>query len=241
MSTPHNKARIEDIANIVIMPGDPLRAKYIAENFLDSYILVNDVRGMYAYTGDYKGKKITVMASGMGIPSMGIYSYELFHFYNVDYIIRIGTCGAFIKDLNLLDIILVNKSYTESNYALSFDNKNVHLESASIKLNNVIKNVANKKNIKYFEGTTLCNECFDPYIPNIKTMLSRVPKDITISSCEMEAFSLFYNAKREGKHAACLLNVVDTLTDKKSLSSEERQNGLNIMIQLALDSTLEIK
>lgn len=240
MPTPHNKAEIKDIAKTVIMPGDPLRAKYIAENFLDSYALVNDVRGIYAYTGTYGGKRITVMASGMGIPSMGIYSYELFHFYDVDYIIRIGTCGAFIKNLNLLDIILVDKSYTESNYALSFDNKNIHIANASNELNNVIKNVAAENNIKYFEGTTLCNECFDPYIPDIKTMLSRVPKDLEISACEMEAFSLFYNAQREGKHAACLLNVVDSLSDKKSLSSEERQTGLNTMIKLALDSAFKM-
>lgn len=136
---------------------------------------------------------------------------------------------------------MVDSSYTESNYALSLDNKNIHIENSSKKLNDIIKNVANKQNIKYFEGTTLCNECFEPYIPDIKTMLSRVPKDITISGCEMEAFALFYNAKREGKHASCLLNVVDSLTDKKSLSSDERQNGLNTMIKLALDSALEIQ
>ena len=97
MPTPHNIANIEDISNIVIMPGDPMRAKYIAQNFLENFTLVNDVRGMYAYTGFYKGKRLTVMASGMGIPSMGIYSYELFHFYNVDYIIRIGTCRSLYK------------------------------------------------------------------------------------------------------------------------------------------------
>ena len=97
MPTPHNKANIEDISNIVIMPGDPMRAKYIAQNFLENFTLVNDVRGMYAYTGFYKGKRLTVMASGMGIPSMGIYSYELFHFYHVDYIIRIGTCRSLYK------------------------------------------------------------------------------------------------------------------------------------------------
>lgn len=239
MPTPHNEAKLEDIAKTVIMPGDPLRAKYIADNFLENYKLVNKVRGMYAYTGTYKGKVITVMASGMGIPSMGIYSYELFHFYNVEHIIRIGTCGAFIKDLNLLDIILVDKSYTESNYALSFDNKDIHIEGASTKLNNVIRDTATQNDIKLFEGTTLCNECFDPYIPNIKITLDRIPKDINIIGCEMEAFALFYNAKREGKHASCLLNVVDALTTKKSLSSEERQNGLNNMIKLALESAIK--
>ena len=240
MPTPHNQANIEDIANIVIMPGDPLRAKYIAENFLDSYSIVNEVRGMYAYTGNYKGKRITVMASGMGIPSMGIYSYELFHFYNVDYIIRIGTCGAYTENLYLLDIILVDQSYTESNYALSFDNKKVNLEKASLKLNNIIKNVANRDNINYFEGSTLCNECFDVYVPDPKAVFSRVPEDLKLIGCEMEAFALFYNANREGKHAACLLNVVDSIATTKNISSEERQTGLNKMIKLALDSTLEL-
>ena len=240
MPTPHNQANIEDIANIVIMPGDPLRAKYIAENFLDSYSIVNEVRGMYAYTGNYKGKRITVMASGMGIPSMGIYSYELFHFYNVDYIIRIGTCGAYTENLDLLDIILVDQSYTESNYALSFDNKKVNLEKASSKLNNIIKNVANRDNIKYFEGSTLCNECFDVYVPDAKAVFSRVPENLNLIGCEMEAFALFYNAKREGKHAACLLNVVDSIATTKNISSQERQTGLNKMIKLALDSTLEL-
>lgn len=241
MSTPHNKANIGDIANIVIMPGDPLRAKYIVENFFDSYELVNDIRGIYTYTGNYKGKRISVMASGMGIPSMGIYSYELFHFYNVDYIIRIGTCGSLIPDLKLLDMILVNQTYTESNYALSLDNKNIHTASADLNLNQLIKETASKNNVNYYEGNTLCNECFDPYIPNIDAMFARLPKELNLCGCEMEAFALFYNAQREGKHAACLLNVVDSLTDSKNLSSEERQNGLNTMIKLALDSALNIK
>ena len=241
MSTPHNRANIGDIANIVIMPGDPLRAKYIVENFFDSYELVNDVRGIYAYTGNYKGKRLSVMASGMGMPSMGIYSYELFHFYNVDYIIRIGTCGSLIPDLKLLDMILVKETYTESNYALSLDNKNIHTADADKNLNSLIKEIAKKNNVKYFEGNTLCNECFDPYIPDIDAMFARMPKELNLCGCEMEAFSLFYNAQRAGKHAACLLNVVDSLTDSSYLSVEERQNGLNTMIKLALDTALNIK
>ena len=240
MPTPHNEAKLEDIAKTVIMPGDTLRAKYIADNFLENCKLVNKVRGMYAYTGTYKGKLFTVMASGMGIPSMGIYSYELFHFYNVENIIRIGTCGAFNENLDLLDIILVDKSYTESNYALSFDNINTHLVDASSYLNSIIEDTATENNIKCFKCTTLCNECFDPYIPNIKEMLNRIPNDIVISGCEMEAFALFYNAKREGKRASCLLSVVDSLKTKKSLSSEERQIGLNNMIKLALESALKV-
>ena len=111
--TPHNEAKIDDISSIVIMPGDPLRAKYIADNFLDDVTLVNSVRNMFGYTGFYKGTKLTVFASGMGMPSMGIYSYELYKFYNVDTIIRIGSCGAYSPDLNLFDTILVDNAYTE--------------------------------------------------------------------------------------------------------------------------------
>ena len=122
MSTPHNEANLGDIAKTVIMPGDPLRAKHIAEKFLDNYKLVNQVRNIYAYTGEYKGKEITVMASGMGMPSMGIYSFELFRFYDVENIIRIGSCGAYVPDLNLFDIVLSKSVFTESTYALGFNN-----------------------------------------------------------------------------------------------------------------------
>lgn len=240
MPTPHNEAQIGDIAQTVIMPGDPLRAKYIADNFLENVKLVNSVRGMYAYTGTYKGKELTIMASGMGIPSMGIYSYELFHFYNVENIIRIGTCGSHAEDLDLLDIILVDKSYTESNYALSFDNVDVHLSEASSYLNSIIESTSNDIGIKCHKRTTLCNECFDPYISDLQKGLDRIPNNIQISGCEMEAFALFYNAKKEGKNAACLLSVVDTLKNKKGLSTEERQNGLNAMIKLALESAIKI-
>ena len=135
---------------------------------------------------------------------------------------------------------MVDSSYTESNYALSLDNKNIHIENSSKKLNDIIKNVANKQNIKYFEGTTLCNECFDPYIPDIKTMLSRVPKDITISGCEMEAFALFYVAKVLNKKASCIMSVVDSKYIKEVATPEERQTGLTNMIKLALDSSLKI-
>ena len=142
--TPHNEAKKEDIANIVVMPGDPLRAKYIAENFLENYKLVNSVRGMYAYTGDYKGKRITIMASGMGMPSMGIYSYELYKFYDVDYIIRIGSCGCYSPDLKLFDIILSENCFSEGNFALTMNNDNCHLVSSDKDLNLVIEETANE-------------------------------------------------------------------------------------------------
>src|SRR5574344_1025895 len=135
--TPHNEAQKEDISNIVLMPGDPLRAKYIADNFLEEAKLVNSVRNMFGYTGTYKGKKITVFASGMGMPSIGIYSYELYKFYNVDAIIRIGSCGAYNENLNIFDTILVDNAYTEGNFAYEWNSKDCHLIESSSLLNEI--------------------------------------------------------------------------------------------------------
>jgi len=140
--TPHNEAKIDDISNIVLMPGDPLRAKYIADTFLDDAKLVNTVRNMFGYTGFYKGKKITVFASGMGMPSIGIYSYELYKFYNVDTIIRIGSCGAYNENLNLLDTILVDNAYTEGNYAYELNEEDCHIMNSSSDINKVIEDTA---------------------------------------------------------------------------------------------------
>ena len=240
MPTAHNNAKLGEIAKTVIMPGDPLRAKYIAENFLDNYKLVNDVRNIYTYTGMYKGKELTVMASGMGMPSMGIYSYELYKFYEVENIIRIGSCGAYVPELKLFDIVLSKEVYSEGNFALTFNNDNCHIVEASSKLNNIIENTATKLDMKIFKGNTLCSDGFDLYMTDVNQFLNRVPKDFKPLTCEMEAFALFYIAKVLNKNAACLMSVVDTVYDKKSVSSEERQTGLNNMIKLALDSSLEI-
>ena len=240
MMTPHNEAKKEDISNIVIMPGDPLRAKYIAENFLTDYKLVNSVRNMFAYTGNYRGKRITVMASGMGMPSMGIYCYELYQFYNVEKIIRIGSCGTFIPDLKVLDIILVENSYTEGNFALAMNNSTCHLASASPQLNHIIERTAQNMHVSLAKGTTLCNEYFDPYQKDLKPLFERIPKDISLIGSEMEAFALFYTAQTLKKQASCLLTVVDSNFEKKEISAEERQTSLNQMIQLALESTLFI-
>ena len=150
MSTPHNEANLGDIAKTVIMPGDPLRAKYIAENFLDDYKLVNSVRGIYTYTGKYKGKEITVMASGMGMPSMGIYSYELYKFYEVENIIRIGSCGSYKPTLKLFDIILAEKTFSESNFALTLNNDDCHIVSSDSELNSKIIDTAQNNNINIF-------------------------------------------------------------------------------------------
>ncbi len=234
--TPHNEAEIGDFAKTIIMPGDPLRAKYIAENFLENAKLVNSVRGMFAYTGLYKGKKISVMAHGMGMPSIGIYSYELYKFYNVENIIRIGSCGGYLKEINLFDVILANDVYTESNYALTLNNENCHIVSADKTLNSVIKQVAEISNQKLIEGNTVCTDVFDHYMTDIKKFFNRIPKGFNPVSAEMEAFALFYNAKLLNKKAACLMTVVDSQFIEKQASTEEREQGLNNMIKIALDS-----
>ena len=238
--TPHINAKTEDIAKIVLAPGDPLRAKYIAENFLEDARLVNTVRNILAYTGTYKGKEITVFSTGMGMPSMGIYCYELYKFYNVETIIRIGSCGAYSGDLNLLDTILVKDSYTEGNFAKALNNKDCHIISASDDINSVIKQTGNDLNIKFVEGNVLCGECFDYYVEDINVLLDRLPKEFNITAAEMESFALFYTAKYLNKKAACLLTVVDSHYKKQELSSEDREKSLNDMILLALESSLKI-
>ena len=240
MTTPHNEANLGDIAKTVIMPGDPLRAKYIAENFLDDYSLVNSVRGMYAYTGNYKGKRITVMASGMGMPSMGIYSYELYKFYDVEAIIRIGSCGAYSKDLNLFDIVLSENCFTEGNYALTMNNEDCHMVSSNSDINNIIKETAKENNVNLYVGNTVCTDCFDIYMTDVNQFLDRIPENFSPISAEMEAFALFYTAKLLNKKASCIMSVVDSKYIDKVATPEERQTGLNNMIKLALDSSLKI-
>lgn len=238
MSTPHNEANLGDITKTVIMPGDPLRAKYIAENFLDNYKLVNSVRGMYAFTGNYKGKEITVMASGMGMPSMGIYSYELYKFYGVENIIRIGSCGAYRPDLKLFDIVLSENVFSEGNFALTLNNENCHIVSSNKDLNDVIKSTANQTNINILSGNTVCTDCFDVYMTDVNQFLARIPENFNPAAAEMEAFALFYVAKVLNKKAACLMSVVDSKYIKEIATPEERQTSLNNMIKLALESAI---
>ena len=236
MSTPHNEANRGDIAKTVIMPGDPLRAQYIVENFFEDYKIVNSVRGMYAYTGTYKGKELTIMAHGMGMPSVGIYSYELYKFYDVENIIRIGSCGAYLPELKLFDIVLSENVFSESNYALTLNNDNCHIISSSNKLNSIIENTAKENNISITKGNTVCTDCFDVYMTDVNKFLERVPTGFNPVSAEMEAFALFYNAKLLNKKASCLMSVVDSKFIEDIATPEERQTGLDNMILLALNS-----
>ncbi|MBE6144916.1 MAG: purine-nucleoside phosphorylase [Firmicutes bacterium] len=237
--TPHIEAKLEDIAKIVIMPGDPKRATFIAENYLKDYKLVNEVRGMYAYTGYYNDTQVTVMASGMGIPSMGIYAYELFKYYEVEKIIRIGSCGAYLEELNLFDIILAEQVYNEGNFALTLNNDRCHLISASKDLNNKIKETAQANNINLYVGDTVCTEVFDLYMTDIEEFLKRIPSGLNIVAAEMEAFALFYIAKMFNKEAACLMTVVDSKYIKQVVTPEERETHLKTMIELSLKSIEE--
>ena len=235
--TPHIEAKENEIAKIVIMPGDPKRASLIAENFLDDYKIVSNVRGMITYTGTYKGKRLTVMPSGMGIPSMGIYSYELFKFYDVDKIIKVGTCGSYTNSLNLGDIILVENSYSESTYAKVQDKENINVVSASKSLNNKIESKAKEIGLNIAKGTIHCSDVFYEEDENYKNKLLN---NYGCIACEMESFSLLYNAKKFNKEAAEILTVTDNLTTGERADSNFRQNKVNDMLKLALESSLEL-
>ena len=234
--TPHNEAKKEDIADIVLMPGDPLRAKYIAENFLTDYKLINYVRNMYGYTGYYNGKRLTVFASGMGMPSMGIYAYELYKFYDVKSIIRLGSCGAYSPDLNIFDTVLVNTSYTEGNFAYGLEGIDCHRAYADKELNLKLVNTAKSLGINLISGDVLCSEIFDYYVKDLNALINRFPKDLNIIGAEMESFALFYIAKYLNKKASCLLTVVDSHYKKQEISADDREKSLNAMIKIALES-----
>ncbi len=237
MATPHIESKLEDIAPVVLMPGDPLRAKYIAENYLEDAKLVNSVRNMFGYTGTYKGKKVTVFASGMGIPSIGIYSYELYKFYNVEQIIRIGTCGSFNENIKILDVILSSGAYCKSYFDQLLDGIDIDFIQSSYELNRKIINKAKERNIELKYGKTITSDVFDLYCDDKDKFRQNYP-DNEFLGVEMEAFGLFYIAKKLGKEASCLMTVVDSLYDKRNLTSEERQTSLDNMIEMALESII---
>ena len=238
MATAHNEANKGDIAKTVIMSGDPLRVKAIREKYLEIAKQVNNIRGILAYTGTYKGKEVTVMAHGMGMPSACIYVYELYKFYDVQRIIRLGSCGSYSEDLNLLDIILVDKSYTESNITYTLNNEHVQISESTKELTDYIESISKEKNINVTRGNVTSSDCFDWYMSDINKYLDRLPKDINILAAEMESFIIFYLAKFFNREAACLLTVVDSHYKKEELSALDRQNSLDNMTILALESIL---
>lgn len=231
----HIESKKEDISNIVLMPGDPKRCEYVAKKFLANARLINNVRGMTAYTGYYKSKKITVFPSGMGCPSMGIYSYELFKEYNVDNIIRIGTMGAY-TNLKLKDIVLVDNSITNSNYGRFLCNyNNINIESNK-ELNNIIEVTSNNLGMKINKGNIYTSDVFYEQNNDFKDKVSKY----SVLGVEMESFALFMNAKLLRKRASTLLMVSDSFLFPEQLSSLEREQGLDNLITLALESSLKI-
>ncbi len=228
--TPHIEAKMGDFAETVIMPGDPLRAKYIAENFLEDAVLVNSVRNMLGYTGFYKGKKISVMGSGMGIPSIAIYSYELFKFYDVKNIIRIGSCGAISRDVKLKDVIIAEGASTDSAFASQYNLPGTYAPIANFDLLYETYRTALNKGISVKVGNVLSTDAF--YSDNSPWC------DMDILAVEMEAAALYMNAAHLKKRALCLLTVSDLIYGDEQLSSEERQTGFDEMVTLALESAI---
>ena len=236
MATVHIESKKEDIANIVLMPGDPKRAQYIADKFLTDVKLVNSVRGMTAYTGYYKNKRVTVFPSGMGNPSMGIYSYELLNEYDVDYIIRIGSCGAYNPDLKLGDVILVKESYSDSMYGRILDDYKDSVIASSSYLNDVIIKTSHDINMKLVEGRIYSSDVFYERNNDYKQKV----KEHNVLGVEMETFSLFNNARVLGKNVTALLTVSDSFCFTDKMNSEEREKNLNDMIILSLESCLKL-
>lgn len=234
--TPHNEAKKEDIARIVIMPGDPKRAKFITENYLTDYRLVNNVRGMLAYTGKYKEIDITIMASGMGMPSMGIYSYELFKFYDVDIIMRVGSMGAYDETLNLYDIVLATESYSESTFAKVQNGTEDNILFSDPTLNDTILNTAEETNIKVHPGRVYSSDVF--YHESVD--VDHMNHDLGCLGTEMETFALFHNAKVCNKKATALITVSDHLRTGNETTSEERETAFRTMMELALNSALKM-
>lgn len=229
----------ENIAPIVLFPGDPLRAKYIAVKFLSDYKLVNTVRNMYAFTGYYKGKRITVMGHGMGCPSVGIYAYELYHFYDVQKIIRIGSSGAFSPRIKKLDVCLSTGSYSESSFAYHWSKTREKYFKSSDKLNNDIIETAKNLNMEIKMGPTLTTDTFDPYMP-IDHIIEACPIKDDLVAIEMEGFALMHIAACEKKEATMLVTVVDSQFEPNvDVTPEMRETSLDKMIVLALESIIK--
>lgn len=228
--TPHNAAKKGDIAKKVLMPGDPLRAKYIAETYLENPVCFNTVRNVLGYTGLYKGKEVSVMASGMGMPSIGIYSYELFHFYDVDKIIRIGSAGALQDDLNVKDIVIALGACTDSNYGSQFHLPGVFAPTADYDLLVRAVEVAKEQGTPVRVGNVVSSDVF--YSDDASA--SDQWRKMGVLCAEMECAGLYMNAARAGKQALGILTISDHIYREEAMSAQERQTTFNQMMEIAL-------
>ena len=230
MSTPHNQAQVGEIAQTVLMPGDPLRAKFLAETYLEDVHQFNAVRNMLGYTGTYKGKKVSIMGSGMGQPSIGIYSHELFSQYGVEAIIRIGSCGALIENVHLRDVIIAQGACTDSNFAHQFELLGTYSAISSYDLLEKAVEKAKEKNLTYHVGNVLSSDLF--YHAD-----NKADKWIKMGclATEMESYALFANAAYAGKKALTLLTVSDSLVSNEETTAEEREKTFTAMMEVALE------
>lgn len=231
MATPHIAAEIGAFAKTVLMPGDPLRAKYIAENYLEDAVLVNNVRGVQGYTGYYKGKKVSVMASGIGQPSIGIYSYELFNFYGVEAVIRVGSCGSFDPDLHARDIIIAMGACTNGNYASQYNLPGTFCPIADFGLVRRAAEECEKKGVNFKVGNILSSDMFYDDANSGMTW-----SKMGVLGVEMESAALYCNAARAGKKALCICTVSDSfIYPEENTTPEERQNSFTQMMEIALE------
>ncbi len=231
MATPHNEAKPGDIAKTVLMPGDPLRAKFIAETYLEDVVCFNTVRNMLGFTGTYKGKKVSVMGGGMGMPSIGIYSYELYNFYDVDNIIRIGSAGGIAEDIKVRDIVVGMGASTNSSYAAQYKLPGTFAPIADFGLLRKAVEAAERMNIKTVVGNILSSDTF--YDDNKEA--NELWRKMNVMAVEMEAAALYMNAARANKKALCLLTISDHVFTGESLSAEDRQLTFREMMEIALE------
>ena len=235
MSTPHIAAEMGDFAKTVLMPGDPLRAQFIAETFLQDVRQVTGVRGMLGFTGTYEGRPISVMGSGMGMPSIGIYSYELFKFYGVENIIRIGSAGSYTDKAKLFDVVLASGAVRESSYAKTQSGFEGHITFPSRELNEKLRASAAKQGIPLIEGNIHSSDVFYRQPSDAKPTYWEKLRDEQGCVCvEMESFALFANAQVLGKHAACLLTISDSFVSPEATTAEQRQKSFTDMMKVAL-------
>lgn len=231
MTTAHNTATKGEIAKTILLPGDPLRAKFIADNYLEDVVQFNEVRNMFGYTGKYKGKEISVMGTGMGMPSMGIYSYELIHFYGVENLIRVGSCGSYQEDVKIHDIILAQGACTNSNYASQFDLPGVYSAISSFELLEKAKKIADDKGYPVKVGNILSSDIFYNDEPEAWKKWA----DIGVFGVEMEAYALYANAAKAGVNALTILTVSDSLVSKEEISPKDRETSFTKMMEIALE------
>lgn len=237
MATPHNAAAPGDFAKTVLMPGDPLRAKFIAETFLESPRLVTSVRGMLGYTGTYQGVPVSVMGSGMGMPSIGIYSWELFTQYGVENIIRIGSAGSYSPSAKVFDVVLATGAYSESSYAKTQSGYEKDMTYPSPTLCDALRKSAAKLNIPMIEGTLHSSDVF--YRSGPQDYWEKLRDEKGCVAVEMESFALFHNAAVNGKNAACLITISDSFVSDEETTAEQRQTSFTNMMKIALGSILE--